>query len=154
LGKKGYVTRLREHMGRIAPENRKEFGLAFNELKDQIEAELEARREALAQAERQRRLAAREDLTLLPRRRPTGSLHPITHTRRRLEAVFRQMGYDIVDGPHVEHEKYNFDDLNFLAEHPARDMQDTFFVEGRPDDGAPAKAAGDDVPLVLRTHTS
>jgi phenylalanyl-tRNA synthetase alpha chain len=146
LGKKGQVTQMRGLMGKLPPHERKAFGQAFNEVKEAIERTLQARREALAQAERQRRLSQREDLTMLPRRRAAGSLHPITHTRRRLEAVFRQMGYEVVDGPHVEHEKYNFDDLNFLAEHPAREMQDTFFVEERP--------GTERVPLVLRTHTS
>jgi phenylalanyl-tRNA synthetase alpha chain len=146
LGKKGIVTQLRARMGTLPPEQRKAFGQAFNAVKEEVEQQLHARREVLAQAARQRRLSQREDLTMLPRRRPAGSLHPITHTRRRLEAVFRQMGYDVVDGPHVEHEKYNFDDLNFLPEHPAREMQDTFFVEERP--------GSERVPLVLRTHTS
>ncbi|MCX4244542.1 phenylalanine--tRNA ligase subunit alpha [Paraliomyxa miuraensis] len=153
LGRKGLLTQQRARMGQIAPADRKAFGQAFNEAKTAIEQQLQARREALVQAARARRLAACEDLTMLPRRRPPGSLHPITHTRRRLEAVFRQMGYDVVDGPHVEHEKYNFDDLNFLAEHPARDMQDTFFVQGRADEGSGDDDA-DRVPLVLRTHTS
>lgn len=144
LGRKGEVTRLRKHMGSLSPDERKAFGRAFNEAKTALEHKLAARGEALAQAARQRRLARRQDATLLPRRRPSGSLHPITHTRRRLEAVFRQMGFDVVDGPHVEDEKYNFDDLNFQGEHPARDMQDTFFAKGR-DEAAR---------LVLRTHTS
>jgi phenylalanyl-tRNA synthetase alpha chain len=146
LGKKGLVTQMRGLMGKLPPADRKSFGQAFNEVKEAIERALQERRYAFAEAARQRRLAAREDLTMLPRRRPAGSLHPITHTRRRLEAVFRQMGYDVVDGPHVEHEKYNFDDLNFLAEHPAREMQDTFFVHERP--------GSEPAPLVLRTHTS
>ena len=144
LGKKGLVTRLRSHMGKLAPADRKGFGQAFNALKGELEARLGARSQALAEAARRRRLAHREDLTMLPRRRPSGSLHPLTHTRRRLEAAFRQMGFDVLDGPHVEHEKYNFDDLNFQGDHPARDMQDTFFVQGQQPD----------VPLVLRTHTS
>jgi phenylalanyl-tRNA synthetase alpha chain len=146
LGKKGVVTQMRGLMGKLPPAERKPYGQAFNEVKEAIERALQERRDAFAEAARQRRLAAREDLTMLPRRRPAGSLHPITHTRRRLEAVFRQMGYDVVDGPHVEHEKYNFDDLNFLAEHPAREMQDTFFVHERP--------GSEPAPLVLRTHTS
>ncbi|MEM7157504.1 MAG: phenylalanine--tRNA ligase subunit alpha [Myxococcota bacterium] len=146
LGKKGLVSRMRSHMGKLAPEQRKSFGQAYNKTKTALEGVLAARGEALAQAHRAKRLAQREDLTMLPRRRSGGSLHPITHTRRRLEAVFRQMGFDIVDGPHVEHEKYNFDDLNIQAEHPARDMQDTFFTKGRP--------GSDADPLVLRTHTS
>jgi phenylalanyl-tRNA synthetase alpha chain len=146
LGKKGLVTQQRALMGKLAPEHRKAFGQAFNDVKESLEQQLQARREGLAQAARQRRLSQHEDLTMLPRRRPGGSLHPLTHTRRRLEAVFRQMGYDVVDGPHVEHEQYNFDDLNFQPEHPAREMQDTFFVEERP--------GTEPMPLVLRTHTS
>lgn len=146
LGKKGLVTQMRGLMGKLPPEDRKGFGQAFNAVKEAIERAVQERRDAIAEAERQRRLAQREDLTMLARRRPAGSLHPITHTRRRLEAVFRGMGYDVVDGPHVEHEKYNFDDLNFLAEHPAREMQDTFFVHERP--------GAEPAPLVLRTHTS
>jgi phenylalanyl-tRNA synthetase alpha chain len=146
LGKKGLVTQMRGLVAKLPAAERKAFGQAFNEVKEGIERQLEVRRRALAEAARTLRLAAREDLTMLPRRRPAGSLHPITHTRRRLEAVFRQMGYDVVDGPHVEHEKYNFDDLNFLAEHPAREMQDTFFVHERP--------GAEPAPLVLRTHTS
>lgn len=144
LGKKGLVSRLRSHMGTLAPAERKAFGQAFNEVKTALEQGLAARGQQLAQAERARKLARHEDLTLLPRWRPGGSVHPITHTRRRLEAVFRQMGFDVVDGPHVEDEEYNFDDLNFQPEHPARDMQDTFFAQGR-DEAAR---------LVLRTHTS
>ncbi len=146
LGKKGLVTLQRARVGTLPPAQRKAFGQAFNEVKEAIEGSMQAQREVLAEAARQQRLAEREDLTMFARRRPSGSLHPITHTRRRLEAVFRQMGYDVLDGPHVEHEKYNFDDLNFLAEHPAREMQDTFFVEERP--------GSEPVPLVLRTHTS
>ncbi|MCA9712599.1 MAG: phenylalanine--tRNA ligase subunit alpha, partial [Myxococcales bacterium] len=146
LGKKGVITRLRTQMGKLEPADRKAFGMAFNALKQQAEQRVADRRAGLEAEARQRRLRHREDLTTRPRRRPVGSLHPITHTRRRLEAVFRQMGYEVVDGPHVEHEKYNFDDLNFLGDHPARDMQDTFFVQPR---------AGDEpAPLVLRTHTS
>ncbi len=146
LGKKGVVTQMRGLMGKLPPAERKGFGQAFNAVKEAIEGKLAERRQQLGEAAKQRRLAQREDLTMLPRRRPAGSLHPITHTRRRLEAVFRQMGYDVVDGPHVEHEKYNFDDLNFLPEHPAREMQDTFFVHERP--------GAEPAPLVLRTHTS
>lgn len=146
LGKKGSVSRLRRHMGKLSPDERKAFGQAFNAAKTAMEQTLGERQDALAEQQRQRRLSHREDLTMLPNRRPVGSLHPITHTRRRLSAVFEQMGFDVLDGPHVEHERYNFDDLNFLPEHPARDMQDTFFAEGRP--------GTDNVPLVLRTHTS
>src|SRR5690606_1955518 len=70
-----------------------------------------------------------------------GTSHPLTLRRSELERVFRMLGFDVVDGPHIEHEQYNFDDLNIPANHPARDMQDTFFVEARER-------------VVLRTHTS
>ena len=145
LGKKGSITKLRSGMGKLAPQGRKAFGQAFNEHKQAIESEIEAQRETLKDRARQADLARVEDLTMLPQRRPLGAMHIVTRTRRELARVFRSMGYDVVDGPHVEHEKYNFDDLNIGPDHPARDMADTFFVNGR---------AGDQGPLVLRTHTS
>jgi len=141
LGKKGSITALRAHMGKIEPGLRKAFGQAFNATKEAIESELEARRCALLEAGRRAELARTEDLSMVRARENLGTLHPITVTRRALERVFRSIGFDIVDGPHVEHEQYNFDDLNIPADHPARDMQDTFFVEGRRN-------------VVLRTHTS
>lgn len=145
LGKKGSVTKLRSAMGKLAPEQRKAFGQAFNTTKQAIEAAIEDRKTAIEDAQRQADLARREDLTLVGAP-DVGTLHPITRTRRALIRVFQELGFDIVDGPHIEHERYNFDDLNFPADHPARDMQDTFFVQGRPE--------GPQVPLVLRTHTS
>jgi phenylalanyl-tRNA synthetase alpha chain len=145
LGKKGSVTRLRGQMGSIEPAQRKAFGQAFNTAKQAIEDAIEERRKALGDLDRQRELQRKVDLTMLPTRRPVGTLHPITRTRRELARVFRGLGFDVVDGPHVEHEKYNFDDLNIPPEHPARDMQDTFFVADR---------EGRTGSLVLRTHTS
>lgn len=142
LGKKGSVTQLRKQMGKLDPEQRRSFGQAFNETKKTIEDALADRRTALAEQARERELARIEDLTLHAGRPEIGSLHPITQTRRELERIFRRLGFDVADGPHVESELYNFDMLNIASGHPARDMQDTFFVEGRPD------------PLVLRTHTS
>ncbi len=145
LGKKGRVTRLRAQMGKLAPEGRKAFGEAFNRTKDAIESELAARAQQLKAMARQADLGRHEDLTMLAHRRPAGTLHIVTQTQRALERVFLKMGFDVEDGPHVEHERYNFDDLNMGADHPARDMQDTFFVRGR---------GGENPPLVLRTHTS
>ena len=145
LGKKGSVTKLRSQMGKLDPEGRKAFGKAFNAAKQQIEKELEGRKTALAEAARQQELGRTQDLTMLPQRRPIGALHPITSTIRELGRVFRGMGFDVLDGPHVEHEQYNFDDLNIGPEHPARDMQDTFFIKDRNADLGS---------LVLRTHTS
>ena len=149
LGKKGAVTRLRSRMGALPPEQRKAFGQAFNRTKEAIEAEIGQHKETLQARARQAELSRVVDLTLLPKTPPVGSLHPVTRTRRRLEQVFRAMGFDVEDGPHVEHERYNFDDLNFLPDHPAREMQDTFFV--RPPGADPESVES---PLVLRTHTS
>jgi len=133
-------------MGKLAPEERKAFGMTFNEVKQAIEASLEARKVGIAQAAREADLSRFEDLTMVDSVSSVGSIHPITRTRRELARVFRKLGFDVVDGPHVEHELYNFDKLNIPPDHPARDMQDTFFVQGRD-----PKAASD---LVLRTHTS
>ncbi len=146
VGKKGSVSKLRGQMGKLAPEERKAFGMAFNEVKTAIDAALEARKHAIVSAAREADLGRVEDLTMVDTLSGVGSIHPITRTRRELSRVFRKLGFDVVDGPHVEHELYNFDKLNIPADHPARDMQDTFFV-----DGADANTASS---LVLRTHTS
>lgn len=146
IGKKGSVSKLRGQMGKLAPEERKAFGMAFNEVKKAIEAALEDRKQAIVGAAREADLGRVEDLTMVDTLSAVGSIHPITRTRRELSRVFRKLGFDVVDGPHVEHELYNFDKLNIPADHPARDMQDTFFVDGK--DGA------NDSNLVLRTHTS
>lgn len=146
LGKKGKLTQTRSLMRSLDPAGKKEFGQSFNAVKTAMEQRLEARKEALAQAARAAELARVEDLTMLPDRGFVGSMHPITRTRRALERVFVSLGFEVLDGPHVEAEQYNFDDLNIPADHPARDMQDTFFAKAR--DG------GDASDLVLRTHTS
>ena len=145
LGKKGKLTKLRSLMGKVPPDERKALGQAFNAAKDAMEAALAGRTTQLAEAARQAELSRHVDLTTAASVRRVGSLHVLTQTRRKLEAVFASMGFAVLDGPHVEHEKYNFDDLNIEPGHPARDMQDTFFVR--------AGAEGDDAP-VLRTHTS
>lgn len=148
LGKKGSVTQLRREMGSLAPEERKTFGQLFNEVKDEIESGLSRQREALVTRAREAELARFEDLSVVLEAPEVGTLHPITRTRRELERVFRSMGFDVAEGPHVESEVYNFDMLNIVAGHPARDMQDTFFVRGREGQG------GETSGLVLRTHTS
>jgi phenylalanyl-tRNA synthetase alpha chain len=146
LGKKGSVTQLRGVVAQLDPEARRAYGQAFNAAKDEIEAVIAERRRQLEQAERERDLLRHEDLTTGAAEGPVGSLHPITQTRRELARIFRRLGFDAVDGPHVESQRFNFDMLNIAAGHPARDMQDTFFVEGPP--------GGRDPELVLRTHTS
>ncbi|MCB9566249.1 MAG: phenylalanine--tRNA ligase subunit alpha [Myxococcales bacterium] len=144
LGKKGSITALSKELGRVSPDERKRLGAELNRAKAAITEALEGRREALLAEARARDLARVEDLTMPPRRPPFGTLHPLTIARRALIQTFRRMGFDVAEGPHVEHANYNFDALNFQPDHPARDMQDTFGVRDR-------RGAGD---LVLRTHTS
>ena len=147
LGKKGLVTEVTRTLGALPPEERRTRGQQINEAKASCEAAYEARCAVLrAQAEASA-LGAFEDLTWIATP-PMGTLHPVTRTRRALERVFGAMGFDVVDGPHVEFSRFNFDDLNIGPDHPARDMADTFFVE--PPVGS-RWSLGD---LVLRTHTS
>jgi phenylalanyl-tRNA synthetase alpha chain len=151
LGKKGSISLLRRGMGKLDPDARKAFGQAFNRAKQEAEAMLEARRTELLGAARDAELSRFEDLSTVQAGESVGSLHPITRTRRELERIFRVLGFDVAEGPHVESEVYNFDKLNILAGHPARDMQDTFFVHPRgQEEGKVDEGDG----LVLRTHTS
>ncbi|MBC8073110.1 MAG: phenylalanine--tRNA ligase subunit alpha [Deltaproteobacteria bacterium] len=147
LGKKGLLTQVSQSLGGLPPEQRRERGQAVNAAKTGFGEALAARRSALEAELRARALSSVEDLTWLPRI-AAGTLHPVTRTRRALERVFGALGFDVVDGPHVELARFNFDDLNIGPDHPARDMADTFFV--KPPAGSPHRAGE----LVLRTHTS
>ncbi len=140
LGRKGEVTACLKGMGRLGPEERPRVGKVANEVKAAIEQALAERARALKAVELERRLAAEAVDVTLPGRRPhPGGLHPLTRVVRELLEIFGQMGFSVAEGPEVELEYYNFEALNIPPEHPARDMQDTFFV-------APG--------VVLRTHTS
>ena len=122
-----------------APDKRA-FGAAFNALRLRIEAALAARDAEIGRLEEEARLrATRIDVTLPGRRPASGSLHPVTLVSREIEAVFRSLGYSVAEGPEIEDDRFNFALLNFPEDHPARDAQDTLFVE----DGR-----------LLRTHTS
>jgi phenylalanyl-tRNA synthetase alpha chain len=150
LGKNGSVTKLKQLMGKVPPADRKALGQAFNHVKQTIEDGLAQRGQQLGEAERGRELSRHVDLSFISAPPRPGTLHPITQTRRELERVFRQLGFDVADGPHVEAELYSFDKLNIPSDHPARDMQDTFYI-GYPEHyedlaGAPS--------LALRPHTS
>jgi phenylalanyl-tRNA synthetase alpha chain len=140
LGRKGAIDQFFKQMGKLAPEERARAGKLLNEAKRELEAAVEARKEALARNALDARLAGEWlDLTLPapgPRR---GHLHPITQIQRELEEVFVSMGFAVLEGPEVETEYHNFDALNIPADHPARDSQDTFWL-----------TSGD----LLRTHTS
>ncbi len=146
LGKAGRVTEHLKALGRLAPEEKKARGALINAAKQRIEAALAARRDALAQAELEKQLAGEAlDVTLPGRRRGEGSLHPITRARMRIESIFRSMGFDVADGPEIETDWYSFTALNNPENHPARSMQDTFYVDVKDAEGHW---------LNLRPHTS
>ena len=141
---KGLVPGLFARMRDLPPEERAAYGARANSAKREVEEGVARLQEALARVEIERReRAAAVDVTLPGRRARAGSLHPVTLVRRRIEEIFLRMGYSIADGPEIENDFYNFEALNFPPEHPARDAQDTLFV----DRAAPS-------PLLLRTHTS
>jgi phenylalanyl-tRNA synthetase alpha chain len=146
LGKSGRITGQLKALGALDPEAKKSRGASINAAKQRIEAALAARREALAQGELDRQLAAEAlDVTLPGRRRGSGSLHPITRARQRIEAIFGSMGFDVADGPEIETDWYSFTALNNPENHPARSMQDTFYVDIKDAEGHW---------LNLRPHTS
>ncbi|MBL0929107.1 MAG: phenylalanine--tRNA ligase subunit alpha [Alphaproteobacteria bacterium] len=145
LGKKGRVTELMKTLGTIAPEERKARGAAFNVLKDAIAAKLDARKVALEGAALDARLAQETvDVTLPPRAREEGRIHPISQTIDELVAIFGEMGFAVAEGPDIESDDYNFTRLNIPPEHPARQAHDTFYLAGKPGESH----------VVLRTHTS
>ncbi|HJS38259.1 MAG TPA: phenylalanine--tRNA ligase subunit alpha [Burkholderiales bacterium] len=150
LGKSGELSAQLKGLGALAPEARRSAGARINAAKDEIERALEARRAQLADSRLQARLAEEAiDVTLPARGRGRGGVHPITRTWQRIEAIFGSIGFDVADGPEIENDWYNFTALNNPENHPARSMQDTFYVDlkdGKGKDGG--------LPLLLRTHTS
>jgi phenylalanyl-tRNA synthetase alpha chain len=146
LGKSGDLTALLKSLGALAAEERKSAGARINQAKQTLEQALEARRAALAQAKMEARLAEEAlDVTLPGRGRGRGGIHPIMRTWRRVEAIFRSVGFEVADGPEIEDDWYNFTALNNPEDHPARSMQDTFYVDLKDAKG---------LNLLLRTHTS
>ena len=142
LGKSGPLTELLKGLGKLPAEERKTAGAAINAAKEQVEAALQARREALREAALRVQLAAEAlDVTLPGRGVARGGLHPVTRTLERIEDLFRSIGFDVADGPEIETDWHNFTALNTPENHPARSMHDTFYLEN---------AEG----VLLRTHTS
>ena len=145
LGKKGSVTGLTKTLGRLAPAERKEFGAHVNQLKSEIEAALEARKATLGASALAARLASEKvDVSLPARPEGQGTLHPIGQVMDELAAIFGEMGFAWAEGPDIEDDWHNFTALNIPPDHPARQMQDTFYLPPR----------ADGTPMVLRTHTS
>jgi len=141
---KGLVPALFTRVRELPPEERAGYGARANAAKHEIEEGIARLGEALARREAEgRERAAAVDVTLPGRRTRAGSLHPVTLVRRRIEEIFLRMGYSIADGPEIENEFHNFEALNFPPEHPARDAQDTLFLDRKAES-----------PLLLRTHTS
>ena len=146
LGKSGRITEQLKALAALAPDEKKARGALVNAAKQQIETALASAREALAEAELQSQLRAQAlDVTLPGRRAGAGGLHPITLARQRIEAIFGSMGFDVADGPEIETDWYSFTALNNPENHPARSMQDTFYVDVKDAHGAW---------LNLRPHTS
>jgi phenylalanyl-tRNA synthetase alpha chain len=146
LGKTGSVTELLKGLGKLGPDERRAQGARINAAKEAIETLLAERRRQLADAELDTRLAQESiDVTLPGRKRSAGGIHPVMRTWMRVEEIFGSIGFDVADGPEIETDWFNFTALNNPENHPARSMQDTFYVDAQDADGKP---------LLLRTHTS
>ena len=140
LGSKGVIKNLLKKIKEVPPEERKEFGRKVNELKELAESLIKEKEAQLKERELEEKLKSEwVDLTVPPERK-VGALHPITLTLERIVNIFRGMGFEVEEGPEIELEEYNFDLLNIPPQHPAREMQDTFYVNKQG--------------YLLRTHTS
>ncbi len=146
IGKTGRITMLMKELGKLPAEERRARGQQINSAKQQIEAALNARREQLAEAALAKKLESESiDVTLPGRLRSEGGIHPVMRTWMRIEEIFRSIGFDVADGPEIENDWFSFTSLGNPPDHPARSMQDTFYVDRNDDDGRP---------LPLRPHTS
>ena len=140
MGKKGELTAILRGMGQLSPQERPAMGQLVNEARRKLEEAIESCGQRLQQAEKEARLAREAiDVTLPGRERALGSLHPMNIVLEDLLEIFTGMGFEVVEGPEVEYDHYNFELLNLPKNHPARDAQDTFYIDDN---------------IVLRTHTS
>ena len=140
LGKKSVFSDVMSNMASLSAEEKKSVGMVSNEVRSAINYALDKRLETIKREELNRRLENDKiDITLPSSKRRSGSLHPLTLIREEIEDLFVSMGYDVVDGPEVETDKYCFEMLNLPASHPARDAQDSFYITDE---------------MLLRTHTS
>lgn len=140
IGKKGKVAALFGGMGGVAPEERKSVGQKLNALKNAAQDKFKKTQDELEQ-QQESNASAPIDLTLPTVPNALGSMHPLSLVRNRFVEIFERIGFNISEGPEVEDDWHNFTALNFPPNHPAREMQDTFFIEKNPD-------------IALRTHTS
>lgn len=144
LSKKGEISSLFNDFRNVAPEDKKEIGMYINQLKQQAQEKFEQLKE---QFEAQKEKSERQDLTRTPDSIELGTRHPLSLVREEIFDIFSRIGFTVEEGPEVEDDKHVFGMLNFAPEHPARDMQDTFFIEKKEGVQSP-----DDI--LLRTHTS
>lgn len=140
LGKKGTLTELLKTLGALSAQERPLAGAAINQAKQEVLHALADRKELLDELEAKNQLASEKvDVTLPGRRQSTGGLHPVTRTIERIESIFTNVGFSVVEGPEIEDDYHNFEALNIPAHHPARAMHDTFYFDAN---------------TLLRTHTS
>ncbi len=140
LGRKGVLNDIMEEFKAVAPESKRELGQSINLLKNRAQERVNELKEAMEHTSG-RPAAAIDDTTRPGTTEPVGSRHPISLVRNEICGIFERLGFVIADGPEIEDDRHVFSALNFPPEHPARDMQDTFFIEKNPD-------------ILLRTHTS
>ncbi|CCG19644.1 phenylalanyl-tRNA synthetase alpha chain [Taylorella asinigenitalis 14/45] len=146
IGKNGTITQLMKGLGALPPEQKKTEGARFSKAKNEVERLLNLRREEFANKALLEKLSAEKiDVTLPGRGGQRGGLHPVIKTWRRVEAIFKSIGFDVADGPEIEDDWTNFTSLNNPENHPARSMQDTFYIDKKDSNG---------LPYLLRTHTS
>ncbi len=147
LGKKGKLTSILRDLKNLSAEDKKRIGSLSNSIKKNLEQKFKEKLQALESIEIEKKLQEKFfDTTIPAESRKIGHIHPLSQTQEEIERIFNQMGFGIMDGPEIESEYYNFEGLNIPADHPARDMQDTFFIQDKND-----KKHGK---MVLRTHTS
>ncbi|MDR1621398.1 MAG: phenylalanine--tRNA ligase subunit alpha [Synergistaceae bacterium] len=147
LGKKGALTVLLKSLKDLSPEERPLAGEVLNTLRDELERKIENKKQALTRAEDAAAEAMEKiDVTLPPRGRPAGAFHPVAQTMHEIVSIMQGLGYSVALGPEIEEDHYNFECLNMPSWHPARDMQDTFYLSNPEDAGSGS--------LLLRTHTS
>ena len=141
LGKKGSVTALFDEFRTMDKEFKKEFGKPLNELKNTVQSKIDELKSTISESAAAS--APKQDLSMPGDNFELGSRHPVSIVRQEIVDIFRKFGYDVAEGPEIEDDYHVFEALNFPPNHPARDMQDTFFV-----------SPGGDDPILLRTHTS
>ncbi len=144
VSKKGEISSLFEELRKVSPEQKKNVGMVLNQLKQAAESKLVEMSESFETAPA---TVTEIDLTLPPIANEIGNLHPLTLTRHRIIEIFERLGFNVADGPEIEDDWHNFSALNFPDNHPAREMQDTFFIQKK-------GGQGSDQDILLRTHTS